>query len=84
MMKQTKTERGWVKTCFHCNLINTSRRIDTSSAISNKLFNMAKTKGELHVGPESRQSDRQEDHLDITPRVYDACRLGISILRKGR
>ena len=28
--------------CFHCNLINTSRRIDTSSAISNKLFNMPK------------------------------------------
>ena len=26
--------------CFHCNLINTSRRIDTSSAISNRLFNM--------------------------------------------
>ena len=38
--------------CFHCNLINTSRRIDTSSAISNMLFNMPKTKGELHMGPE--------------------------------
>ena len=40
--------------CFHCNVINTSRRIDTSSAISNKLFNMPKTKGELHVGPEKQ------------------------------
>ena len=39
---------------FRCNLINTSRRIDTSSAISNMLFNMPKTKGELHVGPKNR------------------------------
>ena len=38
--------------CFHCNLINTSRRIDTSSVISERLSNMPKTKGELHVGPE--------------------------------
>ena len=28
--------------CFHCNVISTSRRIDTSSAISNRLFNMPK------------------------------------------
>ena len=26
--------------CFHCNVISTSRHIDTSSAISNRLFNM--------------------------------------------
>ena len=37
--------------CFHYNSINTSKRIDTSSAISNMLFNMPKTNGELHVGP---------------------------------
>ena len=28
--------------CFHCNVISMSRRIDTSSAISNRLFNMPK------------------------------------------
>ena len=28
--------------CSHCNLICTSRRIDTGSAISNKLFDMPK------------------------------------------
>ena len=28
--------------CFHCNVISTSRRIDTNSAISNRLFNMPK------------------------------------------
>ena len=40
--------------CFHCNLINTLRRIDTSSVISNKLSNMLKTKGEPYVGPEKQ------------------------------
>ena len=48
--KRKKTERvqkviSWgfkapAANCFHCNLINTSRRIDTSSVISNRLFNM--------------------------------------------
>ena len=28
--------------CFHCNVISTSRHIDTSSAIINRLFNMPK------------------------------------------
>ena len=39
-----------VVNCFHCNLINTSRRIDTSSAISNRLFNMLKNQGRAACG----------------------------------
>ena len=31
-MKQTKTERGLVKTCFHCNLVDTSKRAITDRA----------------------------------------------------
>ena len=47
-IKGTKVE-SWSPTapaahCSHCNLISTSRRIDTSSAISNKLFDMPKPK----------------------------------------
>ena len=39
--------KGWGPTApatnyFHCNVISTSRRIDTSSAISNRLFKMPK------------------------------------------
>ena len=30
----------WAPNYFHYNLINTSKRIDTNSAISNRLFNM--------------------------------------------
>ena len=30
----------WAANCFHYNLINTSKRIDTNSAISNMLFDM--------------------------------------------
>ena len=30
----------WAANCFHYNLINTSKHIDTNSAISNRLFNM--------------------------------------------
>ena len=30
----------WAANYFHYNLINTSKRIDTNSAISNRLFNM--------------------------------------------
>ena len=30
----------WAANYFHCNLINTSKRINTNSAISNRLFNM--------------------------------------------
>ena len=44
--KGTKV-KGWSPTApaanySHCNLISTSRRIDTSSAMSNRLFNMPK------------------------------------------
>ena len=46
--------RIWAANCFHCNFINTSKRIDTNSALSNKLFDMPKTKEELHVGPEKQ------------------------------
>ena len=34
--------KALVANCFHCNLISTSRRIDTGSAISNRLFDMPK------------------------------------------
>ena len=30
----------WSANCFHYNLINTAKRIDTNSAIGNRLFNM--------------------------------------------
>ena len=30
----------WAVNCFHYNLIKTSKRIDTNSAISNRLFDM--------------------------------------------
>ena len=32
IMKQTKIVRGLVKTCFHCNMFDTSRRAITDSA----------------------------------------------------
>ena len=31
---------SWAANCFHYNLINTSKHIDTNSAISNMLFDM--------------------------------------------
>ena len=61
LKKRKKTEQGtkvksWsptapVANCSHCNLISMSKRIDTGSAISNRLFTMPKPGGELHVGP---------------------------------
>ena len=45
--KTEKVQKSWSHTapaanCSHCNLISTSRRIDTCSAISNRLFDMSK------------------------------------------
>ena len=42
----------WATNCFRYSLINTLKRIDTSSAISRKAIYYAFTKRELQVGPE--------------------------------
>ena len=51
-MKQTQTKRGLVKTCFHCNLFDTSRCAITHSA---KAISHAKicTQGKLYTGPKN-------------------------------
>ena len=51
-MKQTRTERGLVKTCFHCNLFDMSRDAITDSV---KAISHAKicTQGKLYTGPKN-------------------------------